>query len=52
MPHLSPMSWITALFSFWVLLMALISIMWWSLIPSFSVINIYSSHESSLNWKW
>nr|YP_010183537.1 ATP synthase F0 subunit 8 [Drawida gisti]QVG61466.1 ATP synthase subunit 8 [Drawida gisti] len=52
MPHLSPMSWVIALFSFWLLLMIFISSMWWSAIPSFSSINIYSSHESNLNWKW
>lgn len=52
MPHLSPIRWIIALVSFWLTLIVFVSAIWWLAGPKFSVINIYSSHESKLNWKW
>nr|QGZ10026.1 ATP synthase F0 subunit 8 [Eisenia nordenskioldi pallida] len=52
MPHLSPMSWIAAIFMFWITLSMLASTLWWTNQHSFYSSSKYSSSTPVNSWKW
>nr|QGZ09961.1 ATP synthase F0 subunit 8 [Eisenia nana] len=52
MPHLSPMSWIIAISSFWFSLTILTSTLWWSNHHSFYSTSKYDSSSMENLWKW
>nr|QGZ10012.1 ATP synthase F0 subunit 8 [Eisenia nordenskioldi nordenskioldi] len=52
MPHLSPMSWIFAISTFWAALTMLASTLWWTKNHSFSSTLKNTSPTLDNSWKW
>nr|QGZ09987.1 ATP synthase F0 subunit 8 [Eisenia nordenskioldi nordenskioldi]UWM94621.1 ATP synthase F0 subunit 8 [Eisenia nordenskioldi]UWM94634.1 ATP synthase F0 subunit 8 [Eisenia nordenskioldi]UWM94647.1 ATP synthase F0 subunit 8 [Eisenia nordenskioldi]UWM94660.1 ATP synthase F0 subunit 8 [Eisenia nordenskioldi] len=52
MPHLSPMSWIISIITFWLTLSMLASTMWWSKHHSFNSKSKYASPTLLSYWNW
>nr|QED22642.1 adenosine triphosphate 8 [Amynthas sp. AH201608-01] len=52
MPHLSPMSWIMAIISFWAILMLFTSNIWWTNLHTFETDSSSKMKLSQLPWCW
>nr|AMQ12969.1 ATP synthase subunit 8 [Mesenchytraeus solifugus] len=52
MPHLSPMNWLMAILSFWLIISLIMSSNWWSQSNSFSCPKLSSSKSLSKSWNW
>nr|YP_009744332.1 ATP synthase F0 subunit 8 [Aporrectodea rosea]QIE13187.1 ATP synthase F0 subunit 8 [Aporrectodea rosea] len=52
MPHLSPMSWILAIVSFWMSISVLASTFWWTENHSFLSKTKYNISSTEFSWKW
>nr|BDQ43696.1 ATP synthase F0 subunit 8 [Duplodicodrilus schmardae] len=52
MPHLSPMSWLLAIITFWTVLLLLTSNIWWANLHTFEVGSHKSSGSTELPWPW
>nr|QGZ10065.1 ATP synthase F0 subunit 8 [Eisenia balatonica] len=52
MPHLSPMSWIISIITFWAALSILTSTIWWSNYHPFSSSSKYNASSLESSWKW
>nr|WRW51312.1 ATP synthase F0 subunit 8 [Micropodarke fujianensis] len=51
MPHLSPMAWIVALFSFYLILGMFMSTLWWQQMPSFPPLTVKMPSKNN-KWNW
>nr|AMQ12968.1 ATP synthase subunit 8 [Mesenchytraeus cf. pedatus SL-2017] len=52
MPHLSPMNWLLAISSFWLIISIIMSENWWSQPNTFKCPKLTSKASSSISWKW
>nr|BDQ44138.1 ATP synthase F0 subunit 8 [Amynthas distichus] len=52
MPHLSPMSWLMAIITFWALMMLFTSNIWWTNLHTFET-DSHSKPSADLHaWSW
>nr|BDQ44255.1 ATP synthase F0 subunit 8 [Amynthas yamade] len=52
MPHLSPMSWLMAILTFWVILMLFTSNIWWTNLHTFETDSPNKIGENQIPWCW
>nr|AAL28026.1 ATPase 8 [Spenceriella cormieri] len=52
MPHLSPMSWLTAIITFWLIMMLFTSNIWWSNTHKFETDSTNQLKAKHLSWNW
>nr|AMO26959.1 ATP synthase F0 subunit 8 [Amynthas sp. 1 LZ-2016] len=52
MPHLSPMSWLMAIITFWVIMMLFTSNIWWTNLHTFETDSNKKSVVSQIPWSW
>nr|QNZ88937.1 ATP synthase F0 subunit 8 [Hemiclepsis yangtzenensis] len=52
MPHLSPMSWIYFMVMLWLIMMIVITNLWWFLMKPSNNFNNYNLKNKFINWKW
>nr|YP_010481489.1 ATP synthase F0 subunit 8 [Eisenia nordenskioldi]UIX22954.1 ATP synthase F0 subunit 8 [Eisenia nordenskioldi]UIX22967.1 ATP synthase F0 subunit 8 [Eisenia nordenskioldi] len=52
MPHLSPMSWIMAIFMLWTTLSIMTSTFWWAKHHSFFTTANHTTSTPEGSWKW
>nr|YP_001315145.1 ATP synthase F0 subunit 8 [Perionyx excavatus]ABQ01582.1 ATP synthase F0 subunit 8 [Perionyx excavatus] len=52
MPHLSPMSWLAAIISFWLILLIFASNGWWSNSHTFDADVTHHAKFSQKFWSW
>nr|AMO27011.1 ATP synthase F0 subunit 8 [Amynthas sp. 2 LZ-2016] len=52
MPHLSPMSWLMAIITFWIIMMLFTSNIWWTNLHIFETDSHKKSTSSQLMWTW
>nr|YP_009020899.1 ATP synthase F0 subunit 8 [Metaphire vulgaris]AHM23781.1 ATP synthase F0 subunit 8 [Metaphire vulgaris] len=52
MPHLSPMSWLLAIITFWTILMLFTSNIWWTNLHTFETDFRTKSKMNQVSWNW
>nr|BDQ43553.1 ATP synthase F0 subunit 8 [Amynthas sp. CS029]BDQ43787.1 ATP synthase F0 subunit 8 [Amynthas sp. CS029] len=52
MPHLSPMSWLLAIMTFWTILMLFTSNIWWTNLHTFETDSLSKVSGFQLPWCW
>nr|YP_010258378.1 ATP synthase F0 subunit 8 [Tonoscolex birmanicus]AGW95951.1 ATP synthase F0 subunit 8 [Tonoscolex birmanicus] len=52
MPHLSPMSWLTAILTFWLVLMLFTSNIWWANTYLFETDTSSKHCQPHTQWQW
>nr|BDQ44437.1 ATP synthase F0 subunit 8 [Amynthas corticis] len=52
MPHLSPMSWLMAIITFWTIMMLLTSNIWWTNLHTFEPDSHKKTVTNQLPWSW
>uniref|UniRef100_A0AAU7YPC7 ATP synthase F0 subunit 8 n=1 Tax=Amynthas bubonis TaxID=3229772 RepID=A0AAU7YPC7_9ANNE len=52
MPHLSPMSWLMAISTFWIILMLFTSNIWWTNLHTFEANIPQTSSKKNIAWPW
>nr|QED22594.1 adenosine triphosphate 8 [Amynthas sp. GX201002-04] len=52
MPHLSPMSWLMAIITFWIIMMLFTSNIWWTNLHTFETDSHKKTVAIQLPWSW
>nr|BDQ43878.1 ATP synthase F0 subunit 8 [Metaphire agrestis] len=52
MPHLSPMSWLLAIITFWTILMLFTTNIWWTNLHTFETGTLKTSGNKHTFWYW
>nr|QED22575.1 adenosine triphosphate 8 [Amynthas sp. HN201007-02]QED22629.1 adenosine triphosphate 8 [Amynthas sp. HK201601-13]QED22636.1 adenosine triphosphate 8 [Amynthas sp. ZJ201519-02] len=52
MPHLSPMSWLLAIITFWTIMMLFTSNIWWTNLHTFEADTSSTLKSGQLPWCW
>nr|AAL28032.1 ATPase 8 [Terrisswalkerius erici] len=52
MPHLSPMSWMLAIITFWTIMMMFSSNTWWSNLHTFETDSSINLGSTEKQWQW
>nr|YP_009245124.1 ATP synthase F0 subunit 8 [Amynthas jiriensis]AMR74062.1 ATP synthase F0 subunit 8 [Amynthas jiriensis] len=52
MPHLSPMSWLLAIITFWTILMLFTSNIWWTNLHAFETDTLQYKGNKQTSWPW
>nr|BDQ44060.1 ATP synthase F0 subunit 8 [Pheretima silvatica] len=52
MPHLSPMSWLLAILTFWIIMMLFTSNIWWTNLHMFETNTLQTSENKHISWSW
>nr|BDQ43579.1 ATP synthase F0 subunit 8 [Amynthas quintanus] len=52
MPHLSPMSWLLAILTFWTVMLLLTSNIWWTNLHTFETGSLQAKGSKHLPWFW
>nr|BDQ43956.1 ATP synthase F0 subunit 8 [Metaphire hilgendorfi] len=52
MPHLSPMSWLMAIMTFWTILMLFTTNTWWTNLHTFETSALQAEGNKHTPWSW
>nr|BDQ44489.1 ATP synthase F0 subunit 8 [Manus koellikeri] len=52
MPHLSPMSWLLAITTFWAIMMLFTTNIWWTNLHMFETGDLQTSGNKITSWYW
>nr|BDQ44294.1 ATP synthase F0 subunit 8 [Metaphire communissima] len=52
MPHLSPMSWLLAIITFWIIMMLFTTNIWWTNLHTFETGALQTKSNKHAPWSW